>query len=204
MEVIFAFGLAFFFSFTGSIPPGTINLTILQLSLEDKISVAWRLALAAALVEYPYAWIAVSFEKLITSSPVIVENLHLITAIVMTILGIMNIRAAEKPTQFTQKFHASGFRRGLMLGILNPLAIPYWIGVTAYVRSQGWVSLTDMLSLQAYLVGVSMGALTILVVLIYLGKRIAIGFQHNKLIKKIPGFILLGLGMYALIKYFLA
>lgn len=204
MEVILAFGLAFFFSFTGSIPPGTINLTVLQLSLENKVAVGWRLALAAALIEYPYAWIAVSFEKLITSSPVIVENLHLITAIVMTVLGIMNIRAAEKPTQFTQKFHASGFRRGIMLGVLNPLAIPYWIGVTAYVRSQGWVSLMDMLPLQAYLIGVSVGALCILVVLLYLGKRIAIGFQHNKIVKKIPGYILLGLGLYSLVKYLLA
>ena len=88
---VLAFSLAFFFSFIGSIPPGTINLTVLQLGLEHKTSVAWRLALAAALIEYPYAFLAIKFEKLITASPVVVENFHLITAIVMIVLGVMNL-----------------------------------------------------------------------------------------------------------------
>lgn len=204
MEVILAFGLAFFFSFTGSIPPGTINLTVLQLGLEEKVNIAWRLALAAALVEYPYAWLAVKFEKLITSSPAIQENMHLITAVVMLVFGFLNLRSAQKPTNFTQKLHASGFRRGLMLGILNPLAMPYWIAVTAYVRSQGWIELKDMLALQSYLFGVTLGALALLIVLIYLGKRVALSFQSNPYIKKIPGFVLLGLGVFALVQYFIA
>jgi threonine/homoserine/homoserine lactone efflux protein len=58
----------FFFSFIGSIPPGTINLTCVQLGLEKKIKIAWRFAIAASVMEYPYAWIAVEFAEWITSS----------------------------------------------------------------------------------------------------------------------------------------
>jgi len=197
-----AFALAFFFSFVGSIPPGTINLTILQLGLEHKIKIAWRFALAAAMVEYPYAWLAVKFESFITSSPVVVENMHLITAIVMTVLGILNLWSSTKPTTFTQKLSESGFRRGLVLGILNPLAMPYWIATTAYLRSQHWIDLTSNITFQAYLLGVSLGALTILIVLMYLARRIALGFQHNPWIKKIPGAMMLVLGLYAFAQYF--
>jgi threonine/homoserine/homoserine lactone efflux protein len=196
-----AFALAFFFSFIGSIPPGTINLTILQLGLEHKIKIAWRFALAAALIEYPYAWLAVKFESFITSSPVVIENMQLITAIVMTILGILNLWSTTKPTSFTQKFSQSGFRRGIVLGILNPLAMPYWIGITAYLRSQHWVDLSSNLTFQAYLFGVSLGALAILILLMYLAKKIALGFQHNPWIKKIPGVMMLVLGIYAFGQY---
>ncbi|HTL08581.1 MAG TPA: hypothetical protein VL307_10005, partial [Chitinophagaceae bacterium] len=56
------FFFSFFFSFTGSLTPGTINLSSVQLGLDKKPHIAWRLALAAAMVEYMYAWVAVKFE----------------------------------------------------------------------------------------------------------------------------------------------
>lgn len=204
MEALLTFIVSFFFSFTGSIPPGTINLTVLQLGLEHKVRIAWRFAVAAVLMEYPYAWLAVKFENLITTSPVVVENFHLITAVVMTLLGILNLLPIKKPSGIAQKFHASGFRRGVLLGILNPLALPYWIGITAYLKSQHWITLSNMLQLQAYLLGVVSGALSLLIVLIYLGKKVATAFQQNVWLKKVPGIIMLSLGMYALIKYFIS
>jgi threonine/homoserine/homoserine lactone efflux protein len=202
MEYFFTFAFSFFFSFIGSIPPGTLNLTILQLGLENKIAIAWRFALAAALVEYPYAWIAVKFERLITRSPVIIDNMHLVAAIVMIALGALNFwSATSTPTKLSVVISKSGFRRGIVLSVLNPLAIPYWIGITAYMRSQNWVVLQDPLHLHSYLAGVFAGALLLLITLAYLARRVVTGFLHNPWIKKVPGFALLLLGLYAFIQY---
>ena len=41
------FFISYFFSFTGSLTPGTINLSAVQLGLDKKPQIAWRLALAA-------------------------------------------------------------------------------------------------------------------------------------------------------------
>ena len=49
---VFIAGLIF--SFLGSIPPGTMNLAVLQLGLEQKIKTALRFSLAVAIIEYPY------------------------------------------------------------------------------------------------------------------------------------------------------
>lgn len=46
MSAVINFLLSFFFSFTGSLTPGTINLSAVQLGLENKAGIAWRLALA--------------------------------------------------------------------------------------------------------------------------------------------------------------
>jgi threonine/homoserine/homoserine lactone efflux protein len=203
MELVQNFLFAFAFSFVGSIPPGTINLTVLQLGLEHKTKVALRLSIAAALIEYPYAWLAVVFEKMITSSPAILDNFKLITAIVMIVFGLLNIWSARKPTGLAQKFQESGFRRGLVLGILNPMAMPFWIAITAYLNMQGWVSISTTGQLHAYLAGVSVGGFALLILLTYLAKRMVTVFQSSSKVKFIPGLVLLALGLYAFIEYLL-
>jgi threonine/homoserine/homoserine lactone efflux protein len=174
---------------------------MLQLGLEKKMNVAWRFALAAAVIEYPYAWLAVAFENLITSSPIMLDNFKLITAIVMTLLGVFNLWSARKPTVFAQKFQASGFRRGLVLSILNPLALPFWIAVTAYLNIQGWTVLEHPVQLHSYLFGISAGALVLLMSVAGLAKRMVSFFQPGSKVKLIPGLVLVVLGLYAFIDY---
>src|SRR5690349_16124039 len=108
MEALLSLLIAFFFSFIGTIPPGTMNLSITGLGLEHWISTAWRFALAAALIEYPYAWLAVEFENLITTSTAITANFRIITAVVMIVLGVISLRTSQKPSPFAKRFQESG------------------------------------------------------------------------------------------------
>jgi threonine/homoserine/homoserine lactone efflux protein len=194
-----AFVNAFGFSFIGTIPPGALNLSVLQLGLENKIKAAWQFSIAAALIEYPYCWIAVRFEKLITSSPTIVENFERIGATAMIVLGVLNLISLRK--QHIKKVDAKefGFTKGLVLGVLNPLAIPYWIAITAYLKSQHWLVLETQWHLHAYLSGVVLGALCFFMVAAYLAQRVAVYLKGNSVIKYIPAATLLILGIYALV-----
>ena len=201
MPIITNFFVAFIFSFIGTIPPGSLNLNILQLGFQQKINIAWRFALAACLIEYFYAWIAVKFEALISSSSLIVRNIELIAAIVMTTLGVLSLLSAMKPSKFTERMNNSGFRRGIVLSLLNPLVLPFWVGTTAYLNGMKWIDLSTNTRLHAYLIGVSLGSLALFVVFIYLAKRIVSEFRHESALQKIPGIILLALGLYAFIQY---
>lgn len=203
MEYLYVFFLGFIFSFIGSIPPGTLNVSILQMSLQGKTGIATRFAIAVAIVEYPYAWIGVQFEYWLTSSPMVVDNFQLIAAIVMTGLGIFNLIPTKQPTGFAKKFSESGFRRGLALSILNPMAIPYWMGFTAYMKAQGWISLSTVGLLHIYVLGTSVGALALLTLVIFFAQRLAPFVGESKWIKIIPGIVLLALGLYAFAKYLL-
>ncbi len=189
------------FSFIGSIPPGTLNLTVLQLGLEKKKNIALRFALAVAIIEYPYAWIAVAFEGWLTSSPVIIENFQLITAILMTVFGIFTIWSARKPSNLSVKFNESGFRRGIVLSLLNPMAIPYWMGATAYFKAQGWINLSTNGLVHSYVFGTSVGAMLLLTLFVFMANRLAPHVQQNLFIKMLPGIIMLALGIYAFIRY---
>ena len=201
--IIQVFLAGLIFSFLGSIPPGTMNLAVLQLGLEQKIKTALRFSLAVAIIEYPYAWIAVEFEDWITSSPVIIENFQLITAIVMTVIGLFTIWSARKPSDFSVKFNESGFRRGLVFSILNPMAIPFWIGITAYLKAQEWIDLSTAGLLHSYVFGTSVGVILLLILFTFLAKRLSGYVTNNALVKLIPGITLLVLGLYAFGKYLL-
>lgn len=201
MAYLEVFLIGFGFSFVGSIPPGTLNITILQLGLEKKINIAFRFALAVSVIEYPYTWIAVQFQYYITSSPVVIENFQLIVAVVMTSLGIFNLLPSKTPTGFAKKFSESGFRRGILLSILNPMAIPYWMGFTAYLKAQGWIHLDTIGLLHSYVLGTSVGALALLSLLIFFAQRLAPHVQGSRWIKIVPGLVLLALGSYAWWKY---
>ncbi len=201
MDLAMVFLIGIFFSFIGSIPPGTLNLSVLQLGLENKVKTALRFSLAVAIVEYPYTWIGVQFENWITSSPLIIENFQLITAIVMIAIGGLNLWSAAKPSSFTSKFNESGFRRGLVLSLLNPMAIPFWIGITAYLKAQGWLDLSSVWLLHSYVLGTSVGAMVLLTLFALLAKKLSGYVKNNRVVKRIPGFTLLALGLYALIKY---
>lgn len=190
-------------SFLGSIPPGTLNILVLQLGLENKLKAALRFALAVALIEYPYSWIAVEFEAWITSSPAIQENFKLLAAAVMITLGILGIWTAQKPTMATVKMQESGFVRGLILSILNPQAIPWWIGVTAYLKSERWIVLDTPLRLHSYVLGTSVGVLALLTLLAIMAERLSHLVKHNKLLAMAPGVLLLLLGLYTLLSIYI-
>ncbi|MFZ9503441.1 MAG: LysE family translocator [Cyclobacteriaceae bacterium] len=201
MDLVLAFILGAVFSFVGSIPPGTLNLTVLQLGLQGKTAIALRFALAVTIVEYPYAWIAVEFESWITSRPVVTENFQLITAIVMTVIGILNLITANRPGGIAERFDNSGFRRGMILSILNPMAIPFWIAVTAYLKSNGWLKISEPLLLHGYVFGTSVGVMILLLLFIFLSRRFSGYAQGNIWVKRFPGIVLLVLGLYAFGKY---
>ncbi|MEQ9414214.1 MAG: hypothetical protein RIF39_10305, partial [Cyclobacteriaceae bacterium] len=89
----------------------------------------------------------------------------------------------------------------LVLSILNPMAIPFWIGVTAYLKAQGWLDLSSVGLLHSYVLGTSVGAMILLTLFALLAKKLARYVKNSKMVKRIPGFTLLALGIYAFIKY---
>lgn len=197
---VFTIGLVV--SFIGSILPGTLNIIVIQLGLENKLKTALKFALAVALTEYPYAWIAVRFESWITSSVFVQENFKLLAAIVMISLGAIGLWSARKPTgSKLGSFMESGFRKGLILGFLSPQAIPWWIGVVAYLKAEGWIIIDTSLRMNSFVLGTAIGALASLTLLATVSQKLSGFFQNNIYVRFMPGALLLFFGLYAFHEY---
>jgi threonine/homoserine/homoserine lactone efflux protein len=145
--------------------------------------------------------LAIEFQELIMRSPVIIHNFQLVSGIVMILLGVFQFGFSAKPSRFSRRFHESGFRKGVLLGLLNPLAIPFWVAMTAYLKSRGWISLSTSAEVHAYLLGVSLGTLTLFMLFAYLARMVVSQFQTNTILRKLPGAVLILLGIYAIAEY---
>lgn len=203
MEMLSTFAIAFAFSFIGTIPPGTLNLTIIQLGLNHRTDVAWRMALAAAIIEYPYAWIAVEFQDYLSQSIEITHDFHLVSGLVMVLLGVLILWSSTKPSKFTKRFDESGFRKGIILALLNPLAIPFWMAMTAYLKSHDWIDLSDQLEIHAYLIGVSTGTVALFMLFAYLARMVVSYLKSSRILRLLPGVVLILLGIYSFGEYML-
>lgn len=194
---LYIFAIGFFFSYIGSIPPGSINISVLQLSMAGHVRAAVRFSIVACLVEFVYGFIAVKFQQLILSSPLIEDNFKLIAAVVLILLGLMTLRSGKNKKEWIKKLETSGVRKGFLVSIANPLAIPFWIAITAYLQTNHMVTITSSNQF-IYLAGISTGTLALLMTITFVVSKASRLIQNQERAKKIPGFVLLGLGLYSL------
>jgi len=192
------FMIAFIFSFIGSIPPGAINITVIQYTLEKKIKAALRFSAASALVEFPYVIIAIYFSEMLLSSDTIMNNIKLISVLVMFSLAFLNTYGYLNPSHSVGNSNSMGFRKGLVISIFNPMAIPFWIGVTAYLMDQKWVKIETTNEILCYAFGVSIGTFLLLSSLIAATYKFNFRLQNQRLSKLIPAIVFYILGFYGL------
>jgi threonine/homoserine/homoserine lactone efflux protein len=160
---------------------------------------AVRFTLVAAVIEFVYAYIAVKFQQLILSSQMLQDNFKLIAAVVLIILGLLSLRSGSGQKRWEKKLESSGLRKGLMVSVANPLAIPFWIAITAYLETNNWISLNSSNEF-IYIAGIAAGTIALLFTLVFLGSKASRFMTNQERAKKIPGFVLLGLGIYSLVQ----
>jgi len=188
------FFLSFAVSLLGTIPPATINITVMQLSLKMKAQSAVFLSLGAAIVDTIYAGIAVKIQEFLSDQIEVTNYFYLIAALVLITLGVLSL--VTKPPQVEVKIDDNqqlGFAKGLLLGLLNPLAMPFWLGVTSYLKLQGIIDL-EGINYWSYILGVFSGEFALLMIIVKVGSKFQRVASNRTIVKILPGvaFCILG------------
>lgn len=194
--------VSFVISYVGSIPPGTINVSVMQLSILKKHRAAIFFSFAACLVEFLYAGITVQFHIYLNTHPQIATYFKIVTSVALIGLGLWNVfskSTSDSVKVDTKLTGRHGFIRGLILGFLNPMTIPFWLAITTYLENDGIVEVTEF-GYWAYLIGLASGTFCLLLTVDALGKRFTKIADNKFLVHKVPGFILIALGVYFLLK----
>lgn len=198
-------------SFIGSIPLGAINLTSLQIYLHRDLKSVVYFSFAASAIEFVYSFFAIKGESLITSNSSLDLFFKYITVIVLFILGIVSVFSKNKTFSKTTIKHASNnnyphynfiaFRKGLTLGILNPLAIPFWIVMINVLEKQNLVHSVEPMEIFSIMLGVGLGGWLCIICFTYIvGRIIEKRELELTLVNKIIGFLFIGLGTFQLLK----
>ena len=135
MNLAVLFLSAFLVSYLGAIPPGAINLSVLQYTLQGRKRAAFSFALATAFIEYVYVILALKFALYFNENESIAQHFKLLSSSVLLLLGLLSL--LKKPKHIIQPSAAAfrhAFQKGALVGLANPLIIPFWLrhhGVSA-------------------------------------------------------------------------
>ena len=132
-------GWAMGISFTGSLPLGTLNLTVANFSFADNLTGATMFAVAAIFVEMLLVRIALLAVKQLEKLKRLLWFFNLITGAVLLLLAFSSLTAAWQKQLFQVETPFTAlhpFLLGVLLSIINPLHVPFWIGWTAVLKTK--------------------------------------------------------------------
>lgn len=140
----------------GYIPPGNINLTVVQITVNRGIKQALNFIFAFASVELLFTFGVMRFVRWLDSEIDFGGIIDGAMIVVFLVLGIITWRSRKQmpKTDYSDK---DSIRLGMLLGVLNPMQIPYWLFVGTYLISHDWID-TGYLSLTMFSIGSAIGA----------------------------------------------
>jgi threonine/homoserine/homoserine lactone efflux protein len=157
-------------------------------------------AIGAVLIEFIYATITVLFAQYLSGNEQINNYLHIVTAVGLSILGIYNLLVGRKKRTDQNKERIRkrvGFGKGLLLGLINPLTIPFWLGITLYLQQSNWIQIEGNY-LWAYTLGLAVGTFGLLVCVDLMGSRFQKLSNNRFAVYQLPGLTFIAMGAYYL------
>jgi threonine/homoserine/homoserine lactone efflux protein len=140
----------------GYIPPGNINLTVVQITINRGIKQALYFIFAFSGIEMLFTFGVMRFVQWLSSEIKLGNIIDAAMIVVFLILGIITWRSRKEmpKADYSKK---DSIRYGMLLGVLNPMQIPYWLFVGTYLISHEWINI-GYLSLSIFSIGSGIGA----------------------------------------------
>lgn len=181
----FHFILGFVVSFIGSIPPASINLITIRIAATKGFKQAIKFALGAIIVEFVYSYTAIIFAELLLKNKPLTQFIQIIAVPVFLLLAYLSLRNNSKADvelneeELDAADKGNSFVKGILMGIVNLLQIPFWVVYSTYFISIGWLSESyDLVTV--FVVGICIGTFALLCIFAYFSKKIFKDKQFNR------------------------
>jgi len=133
------FGCALSVSFLGTLPLGTLNLSVANYGFRQQWGGAISFSVAAIAVEVALVRVALVAIRRLERLAHFFRVFNVVTCIVLLFLAANSLLAAWQMETFraTLPFPAvNPWISGFLLSLTNPLHLPFWMGWTAVLRSR--------------------------------------------------------------------
>ncbi len=170
MSILIHVLLGIVLSILGSIPFGTINVTVIESAISHGFRTALWVIFGAALIEFIQAAVALKFSGFITQHPLTEQILFWVSIPIFIGLGIFYLRQKKTEEKDVHGYDRSrGFLKGVIVSSLNVLAIPYWIFYGTYLTTIKLIDTGYNSNILYFSFGVFTGTVLILMIFAKLG-----------------------------------
>lgn len=154
--IFLTFFLAIFCNFIGYIPPGNINLTLVQITINRGIRQAVYFISAFSVVEFFFTLLIMYGASWLSHQMKLGTIIDWVMVVLFTVLGFVTWRSRnEQPSNdYSDK---DSIKYGIILGIVNPMQIPFWLITGTYLITHEWIE-TSGFELVIFSLGSAAGA----------------------------------------------
>lgn len=196
----------------GYIPPGNINLTVAQLTINKGLRQALYFILSFSIVEVFFTFGMMRFARWVMSDIDVndsvselklgtyVDAFMILLFLVMGTITWVNRKKIPKTRAEDNRSRKGSVFYGALLGVLNPVQIPFWLFFGNYIILHEWIR-TDYLSLVIFSLGSGMGSALALYGYAHFAKYIQEKFTlSSHLINRSIAIFLFTLALYLIFK----
>jgi len=126
-------------SFLGTLPLGTLNLSVANYAFLGNLQGASGFAVAAIAVEMLLVWVALMVIRRLEKLALFFKIFNLVSTGVLLFLAFSSLLAALEMETFRATLplpFLSPVVSGIVLSLTNPLHLPFWMGWTTVLRSR--------------------------------------------------------------------
>ncbi|MFA6084692.1 LysE family translocator [Mucilaginibacter sp.] len=127
-------------SFLGALSIGTLNTTVASYTLQGRFLDGFEFGIAAILVEVIVVRLALTLIEKLAHLQKLFLALSILMCAGIFFLAYLTLSAAYHMTDFVDVLPFAGmhaFYSGLVLSLLNPLHLPFWMSWSAVLRGRG-------------------------------------------------------------------
>ncbi len=186
-------------NFIGYIPFGNVNLTVVQLTLNRGVRAAMYFIVSFSIMEFFFTYSIMYFADWFADQQQFLFWLDWVLVFIFVLLGFMSWfnKQKEKSVDYSD---GDSIKFGIILGIVNPMQVPFWMIGGTYLISSGWI-LTGSGALAVFSLGASLGAFLCLLAFSKSGKYLHERFAFSsRVINRSIAIIFFLLATYQIIK----
>lgn len=162
-------------SFLGCLPLGTLNITAMQIGLQENIANALLFSLGCLLVEMIYVRVSLVGIEWIRRQVKLMRIMEWLTLFIIIALAVGSFAAALKEGSRHKNEvlnnHMHRFVLGLLMSAISPTQIPFWFGWSTVLFQKGTLQPVKT-QYNAYIMGIGLGTMCGNCVFIFGGRYI--------------------------------
>jgi threonine/homoserine/homoserine lactone efflux protein len=154
--IFLTFFIGVFANFIGYIPPGNINLTLVQITVNRGLKQAVMFIISFSCVEFFFTYFIMHAAKWLSGQVRLDTVIDWVMVVLFGTLGTITWIHRKKPPETNYSEHES-IKYGILLGFLNPMQVPFWMITGTYLITHQWI-LDGRLALVIFSIGAAAGA----------------------------------------------
>ena len=182
MHFVKVFFWGMIISFLGSLPPSSLNLAAMQISLHEGISIAVYFSLGTIITEVIYVRLCLMSISWLFKQKKLFRWFEWITIALITGLSIGSFIAASRAHHAQNVIldnNIDRFLLGAFMSALTPMHIPFWIGWSTILLSKKILK-NDIKNYYVYISGIALGTFLANGLFILSGKYMVAILKTNK------------------------